>query len=267
MLSIEVAVSCLNEDIFKIQKNFKNIFNMSNIFIHVIHQVNDNCDYNDVINLLSANSNLRYSRLDHLGLPLSRNFALENCSADLLIPTDSDVVLFYEEFEKISSIFENNSEIDYVTLESFYDPEKLQPRRSFKDTDFTHTKRSLLSVSSIEIVIKVKSFKETKTHWDLDFGLGAKFSGGLETVMLQNAYSNNLQGKFFPIPLSYHRELSTGTEINLRRVFIRSAVFEKIFGQNKGKFLSLLFHVKNFNKFKKIGVLNLIKTIMSNKHI
>ena len=131
MLKIEVAISCLNQDIFKVQKNFKNIFNMPNIFIHVVHQVNDNFDYNDVINLLSINSNLRYSRLDVLGLPLSRNFALEKCTSDLLIPTDSDVVLFDEEFEKISSIFENNSEIDYVTLESFYDCGKLQPRRKF----------------------------------------------------------------------------------------------------------------------------------------
>lgn len=267
MLLMEVAVSCLNKDIFKIQKNFKNIFDMQNICIHIIHQVNDDFDYDDVVSLLSINSNLRYSRLDILGLPFSRNFALENCSSDLLIPTDSDVVLFDEELEKISSIFENYPEIDYVTLESFYDPEKLQPRRGFKDAGFTHSKRSLLSVSSIEIVIKVKSFKETKTQWDLDFGLGAKFSGGLETVMLQNAYSNNLKGKFFPIPLSYHHELSTGTEVSLRRVFIRSAVFEKIFGKTKGKFLSLLFHVKNFNKFKGLGVLNLIKTIVSNKHI
>lgn len=267
MLEIEVAVSCLNKDIFKIQKNFKNIFNIQNVCIHVVHQVNNDYDYADVIDLLSVNSNLRYSRLDVLGLPLSRNFALEKCSSDLLIPTDSDVVLFEEELEKISSIFENDSDIDFITLKSFYDREKFQPRRKFSDKAFIHNKRSLLSVSSIEIVIKVDSFKMKNTKWDLDFGLGAKFSGGLETVMLQNAYNANLKGKFFPIPLSSHHELSTGAEVNLKRVFIRSAVFERIFGRSKGKILSLLFHVKNFKKFKKLGVLNVIKIIMSNKNI
>ncbi|MFW2056737.1 glycosyltransferase family A protein [Acinetobacter haemolyticus] len=267
MKDFEVAVSCLNKDVFKIVSNFKNLFGLKSVDIHVIHQITDDFDYSNIVFDLESKSNIRYSRLEKLGLPHSRNFALDSCSAKFLIPTDSDVIIFDSNLERINDYLINNSHLDFLTLESYYDLSQENPRRAFANKEFLHNRRTLLSVSSIEIVMNVERFKLSNVEWDLDFGLGARFGGGLETVMLQNANNAGLKGMFVPIPLSCHHELSTGAEVNIKRVFIRSAVFEKIFGTANGKILSLIFHIKNYKKFKSLGILNLLKTIMGDKKI
>lgn len=267
MVKFEVAVSCLNDDIFKILSNFKNLLGVNEVNVHIIHQINNGKNYSSMIDELSVYNNVRYSHLSSIGLPNSRNYALENCKAEYLIPTDSDVILFTDSFNIVLKYFEEDEELDYITLKSFYDLEKNKPRRSFDKDKKIHTRRSLLSVSSIEIVLKVKSFIDEEVKWDPDFGLGAKFSGGLETVMLQNAFKSNLKGLYIPVPLCCHHELSSGEEISLKRVFIRSAVFEKIFGKIGGKFLSFIFYVKNFKKYRKLGFINILEAIWSNKNI
>ncbi len=263
----DVAISCLNKDIIKVLTNFNNIFECEGIFIHVIHQITDHVDYSDVIKDILKINNLRYTKLSQIGLPISRNYALSECCADYLIPTDSDVVLFVDSLNKIKEIFDSKEEVDYITLESFYDQDMVKPRRKFSSKSFKHNSRTLLSVSSIEIVLRADSFKNNNVKWDLDFGLGAKFGGGLETVMLQNAHSANLIGIYFPLPLSSHHELSTGAEVTLNRVFIRSAVFERIYGKFYGKFLSLIFHFKNYRRYRELGLIKVLNAILESKKI
>lgn len=265
--SIEVAISCLNKDIDKIDHNFKNLFDKEDILIHIIHQTSDENDYSNTIKALTDHLNIRYTNLKKLGLPYSRNYALGNCKAKYLIPTDSDVVIFPESLDSIRKFFQMNEDTDFLTFQSFYDEKAEKPRRNFSLSRFKHNKRTLLSVSSIEIVIKIDSFLSKKVMWDSNFGLGAKFGGGLETVMLQNAYDANLNGYYLPLPLSSHREISSGSEVTIERVFIRSAVFERIFGKNKGKIMSVLFHIKNYKNYKDLGTLNVLKKIVEHKGI
>lgn len=267
LVDFEFAISCLNQDIDKIYDNLKNIFDKEGVLIHIIHQTSDENDYSNVIKALIEHTNVRYTNLKKLGLPYSRNYALKNCRAKYLIPTDSDVIIFPESLDSIKKFFQMNDDADFLTLQSFYDEKSEKPRRSFSATRFKHNKRTLLSVSSIEIIIKVDSFLSKKVMWDLNFGLGAKFGGGLETVMLQNASAAKLNGYYLPLPLCYHKEASSGSEITIERVFIRSAVFEQIFGKNRGKIMSLLFHIKNYKKYETLGFFNIIKKIIEDKGI
>lgn len=265
--SIEVAISCLNKDLDKVYHNFKNLFDKKDVLIHVIHQTSDENDYSSTMKALTDHPNVRYSNLKKLGLPYSRNYALENCKAKYLIPTDSDVVIFPESLDPIRKFFQMNNNTDFLTLQSFHDEKAEKPRRNFSSSKFKHNKRTLLSVSSIEIIIKADSFLNKKVMWDLNFGLGAKFGGGLETVMLQNANSAKLNGYYLPLPLCFHKEASSGSEITIERVFIRSAVFERIFGKYRGKMMSLLFHIKNYKKYENLGPFNIIKKIIEDKGI
>lgn len=267
LVDFEFAISCLNKDINKIYNNFKNIFDKEGVLIHIIHQTSDENDYSNAIKALADHMNVRYTNLKKLGLPYSRNYALKNCRANYLIPTDSDVIIFPESLDSIRKFFQMNDDIDFLTLQSFYDKKAEKPRRDFSPSRFKHNKRTLLSVSSIEIIIKVNSFLSKKVMWDLNFGLGAKFGGGLETVMLQNASSAKLNGYYLPLPLCYHKEASSGSQITIERVFIRSAVFERIFGKNRGRVISLLFHIKNYKKYENLGSFNIVKKIIEDKDI
>lgn len=269
LYKFEVAISCLNDDINRILKNFNNILDSEQVKVHVIHQVTNNKDYSDIEKELLTFSNLRYSRLDKIGLPYSRNYALDSSTARYLIPTDSDVTLFPSSFETIEKVFEapENADVDYVTLQSFFDIDQKEPRRNFKSSTFKHNRRTLLSVSSIEIVLKPKNFLDKNVRWDLDFGLGARFGGGLESVMLQTAYLSGLKGIYIPEPLCFHPELSSGAEVSLNRVFTRSAVYERIFGNYQGKVISLLFHIKHYPRHKKLGISNILTQILRDKNI
>lgn len=267
MKLIEIAVSCLNDDILKIPHNFKDIFTSDKISIHVIHQTNNDKNYSEIINILKQYPNLRYSHLDQLGLPVSRNFALQNCKSKYLIPTDSDVVLFTSILSEIDNLFRELKQADYLTLQSYFDSTKKRPRRTFNNSKFRHTRRTLLSVSSIELILKVDSFKSKNVFWDYDFGLGARFGGGLETVMLQDAYQADLIGYYIPLPICYHEEISSGSEISLKKVYIRSAVFERSFGKVNGKLLATLFHIKNYKKYKHLSSFEVFKAILVDKKI
>lgn len=268
MMDCEVAISCLNDDLFKIEGNLENIFNLKGVFIHIVHQVNNNQDYSGFVDdFLNKIDNIRYSKLTEIGLPVSRNFALHNCKAKYLIPTDSDIIFFKDELLKVEKIFSEYPEADYITLKSYYDFEKKKPRKKFNSKVKFHNRRSLLSVSSIEIVLKVHSFQKENVQWDQDFGLGARFGGGLETVMLQSAHKARLKGIFYPIPLCYHPDLSSGLQVSLKKVYIRSAVFEKIFGVFWGKFLSLVFHLKNYKDYKEFKIFDILKLILKNKYL
>lgn len=269
LYKFEVAISCLNDDINRVLENFENILDSKRIKVHVIHQVTNNKNYDYIIEPLINFSNIRYSYLDKVGLPYSRNYALDNATAKYLIPTDSDVTLFPSSFDMIEKILEapENTDVDYLTLQSFFDIDQKMPRRKFKSNIFKHNRRTLLSVSSIEIVLKTRNFRDKNVRWDPDFGLGARFGGGLESVMLQTAYLSGLNGIYVPEPLCFHPELSSGAEISLNRVFTRSAVYERIFGTYKGKLTSCLFHIKHYQRHKKLGITNILTQILKDKEI
>ncbi|HHF2880027.1 TPA: glycosyltransferase family A protein [Vibrio diabolicus] len=268
MCKIEVAISCLNEDVFKAIDRAKRIFLRNEyenkVFVHVLHQINNGKRYESVSEEIINIPGVRYSRLDKIGLPFSRNFALLNCKSDYLIPTDADVYLNDDFYSIVESSFRKYNDADFITFKSYFDLDYNNPRKIFKDFSYKHNWRTLLSVSSIEIVLDVKKFKDKNILWDKDFGLGAKWPGGLETVMLQNANSSDAIGYYVPEPISSHEEVSSGSEVSLSRVKLRTAVFLRCFGPAIGRGFSLYYHFYSDMRFiKSYGYFNVLKNIFS----
>lgn len=262
---IEVAISCLNDDIFKALSNVKKYTPAESVTIHIIHQVTNEVDYKNVISEITREHNFKYSKLDKIGLPLSRNYALNNTTAQYLIPTDADVVLISNFNHIINNAFEKHTDAGLISFKSFYDHELTSPRKRFKLDDFKHSARTLLSVSSIEIVLKVDVFKAKKVLWDIDFGLGAFFPGGLETVMLNDAYNAGISCWYVSKPISIHPEISSGSHVSEKKVYIRSAVFCRLYGQLIGVLFSFIFYIKNPVYLKKLGFFTILKNILKGR--
>ena len=263
---IEVAVSCLNDDVFRALNNIKEYSSSSTSTIfHIVHQVTNQLAYDEITTEIINLQGLKYSRLEEKGLPLSRNFALSNTKAKYLIPTDADVVLVANFEELVKNSFEKYQETDLISFQSFFDSDLSLPRKKFEPLPFKHTARSLLSVSSIEIVLKVDSFKSKNVSWDMDFGLGAYFPGGLETVMLNDAYRANLVCWYVPMPLSVHPEVSSGATINEKKVYVSSAVFVRLYGPLIGLLLSFAFYFKNSIYYKNLGISTVYKNILKGR--
>lgn len=265
----EIAISCLNDDIYKIERNFNGLFNHDNICIHIVHQINIDKSYSEIIQSLSKIQNVRYSLIESKGLPYSRNYALESTDTIYLIPTDADVVIKELNLDFLKKEFKRgmSGSADYLSCQSFYDSEFSYPRKKFRTKAFKHNRRSLLSVSSIELILKVSSFKNKGVRWDKDFGLGSKFPGGLETVMLQDAYKAGLIGYYIPIPLCSHEEISSGNGLSPERIYIKSAVLERIFGKKIGLFLSVVYITKNIRGLKKTDLFKTLKAAIKEKNI
>lgn len=264
MCTVEVAISCLNDDLYKAIGFLDNIAVKNKVSIHIIHQKNIDKDYSSYYRKIDADARARYSILDELGLPASRNHALESCRADFLLPTDSDVILTEGFYDFVVKAFNNLPDADFITFQSYYDEKLTKPRRNFSSERFIHNWRTLLSVSSIEIVIKINRFKDKGVKWDPDFGLGAKWGGGLETVMLQTARSKSLRGYYEPKPLASHSEESSGAIVSIERVQLRTAVFLRCFGVLLGYFFSLYYHLLSDRRFISIfGLRRVLYNIFS----
>lgn len=259
---IEIAVSSLNDDIFNAINNFKRFSLLPGVFVHFIHQVTNEKDYSEALNDIDGVEAIRYSRLENIGLPLSRNYGLDNCIADYLIPTDSDVHLIdgFESVVRDAFLWEPNA--DYFSFQSYRSFEENIARRQFPAKAYKHHLYTIRSVSSIELVIKVASFRENNVAWDIDFGLGAKFKGGLENVMLRNACDKKLTGFYIPKRFSEHNEVSSGAHVTLERVYTRTAVFCRIYGVYLGFIASFVFHLRYRVYIKNLGSFNVFRFML-----
>lgn len=187
---------------------------------------------------LNGRDDVRWLSFEELGLASSRNRALKEASGDILLLTDDDVALNLRGLARIRRIFVQQPDIDILTAQ-IHTPQGLlyKPYRAYS---FVHGRRSILQVSSAEIVLRVSSIRRASLRYDERFGLGARFPSGEEAVFLSDAHRSGLRIVYFPLVLSYHPFASSGKVFSLDSAVARGAVFGRLFGM-LGYFASVVF--------------------------
>ena len=163
------------------------------------------------------------------GLSRSRNHALELTDADIVLLSDDDIHYLPSIEETIITAFNAHPEADIITFQ-IETPEG-NPFRNYASKPFWHTKKSLLSVCSVEIAMRVKSINNIQLRFDESFGLGTDFPSGEENIFLTDALKKGLKILYLPYPIVIHPLESSGSSYDILAVTqAKGALFYRIFG-------------------------------------
>lgn len=179
------------------------------------------------------------------GLAKSRNHALNHAEADICHISDDDLEYLEDMKANILQAFIQYPEADIITFQ-IKTPDGL-PYKKYKNKTFWHTKKTLMKVSSVEIVYRRESIKRVNLSFDIHFGLGSIFPTGEEIIFLTDALVKGLKILYIPTPIVVHPIESSGKNYdNIALIKAKGAMFYRIFGFS-GYIIAMLFAYKKYN--------------------
>ncbi|MBP2833265.1 glycosyltransferase [Aquimarina sp. U1-2] len=188
------------------------------------------------------------------GLSRSRNIALDQVNSGYCIVADDDVE-YVKEFDTIiKESFNKNQEDEILTFMI-----KTPDGKFFKEyanKQFVHSKRTLLKVSSIDMVLNLNRIQKS-LRFDENFGLGAQFNTGENNIFLFDAHKQGCKISFIPETIVIHPYENSGRVLDKKHFVSKGAVFKRMFGF-KGFLVSMVFCLKKRKeaKLQKIGLFN-----------
>lgn len=173
---------------------------------------------------------------EYTGLSLSRNIGLNLATSDLVVLCDDDCRYPNDSSLLIKKGFRENPCWEII---SFCIKNDRKLFRCYNKTAFQHNIRTVMSVSSIEIVINKKHFLHLKL-FDEKIGLGTPYITGAENIMLVDALNLGKKIGFAPyVVVDHSRNTSAHNIDNLNHLLVSKGVmFAKMFG-----FLGIFFCV------------------------
>ena len=182
------------------------------------------------------------------GLSKSRNKAIEKSDAEICLISDDDVQYKNDIENIILRSFLNNKDADIITFQ--IETPDGKKYKNYKKESFWHTKKTLMSVSSIEIAFRRESIINNNIKFDENFGLGTSFPTGEEIIFLTDALKKGLKILYIPIPIVIHPLESSGKDYdNEILIKAKGAMFYRIFG-NLGYIVSVIFAFKKYKLSK-----------------
>ena len=231
-LDIEILISTMNKKSLDFLLPMFPFSHFSNFSILIVNQTQ-----NDSL-LLSNYPTVRVINSLEKGLSKSRNLAIQNANKKICLIADDDVVYFPDFEEDIIKAFNDLKEASVIT----FNHQRVgadKPQKESKKS-YLHTLKSLWSVSSIEIAVKLEAIKKNGISFDEHFGLGSVFETAEEFLFLRSSFLQNLKLYYYPSVIVSHPKLSSGIhEGQDKLLFARAALFYK----TKGK-LAYLWLVK-----------------------
>lgn len=249
MIKLTILIATMNESIEQLYS--KIIMLPPHIDIVICHQITnlsiDSTEHKE--HLESIRSNIKVLQRYEKGLSKSRNCALEYVKEGICLITDDDVAFMDDIYEKISHAYLENHNADIITFQ-IMTPEKI-PFKQYSSKGYSHTKKTLMRVASIEISFRVEKIHQKSLRFDEDFGLGSLYPTGEETIFLCDALDKHLNILYRPIPIVVHPKEHSNASYSIDLFEAKGAVFIRIFGLISGCLIILLFALKKYHDFKR----------------
>lgn len=181
------------------------------------------------------------------GLAKSRNLALKNSTADYIVICDDDVVYKTDTINLIAKSINDNLCFDVLTFKigtPTGDKYKNYPREAF-----VHNRFSIFRVSSIEIVVNLKSISNNEINFDDRFGLGSTYISAEENIFLSDCLKSGLKAKFIPETIVLHDLESSSSNFSELSIITKGAAFYRMFG-SYSFFICILFSIKQYSRYR-----------------
>ncbi|WP_161599224.1 glycosyltransferase family A protein [Algoriphagus machipongonensis] len=183
---------------------------------------------------------------DERGLSKSRNKAIENSTAEIGLIADDDIGYCEGFEEKILNAFDQFPDADILTFK-IITPDG-RPYKNYNSENFRHTRSSIFRVSSVEIVIRLDRVKEKGISFDENFGLGANFKSGEETIFLNDAMNAGLKIYYVPEYLVIHPLESSGKILDYQYFRSKGALIHRMYKNTIHLGLGVVFLLKQLAK-------------------
>lgn len=181
-MNLQVLVSTMH------QKDFSLLEKM-NIDSNAI--VINQCDVNEVTELIYKGNHIKWYSLDERGVGLSRNTALMRATADICLFADDDVK-YVKNYKKI--IFDEFSKISDADIIIFNVPNdnlyrKMHVIEKNKKLHFGN----IFRYGTYQIAFKLEAVQKANISFSLLFGGGAKYSMGEDSMFLNDSLKKGLK--------------------------------------------------------------------------
>jgi len=223
-LDIEILVSTMNKKSLDFLIPMFPFSHFSHFSILVINQTQP-----DTL-LISDYPTVRVINSFESGLSKSRNLAINNAIKKIGIIADDDVVYIPNFEEDVIKAFNNLQDASIIT----FNHQRIGLEKPQKDSKkfYLHTLKSLWTVSSIEIALKIENINKSKIRFNEYFGLGALFETAEEYLFLRKSFLNRLKIYFSPNIIVSHPIISSGNrEGENILLYGRTALFYKTKGK------------------------------------
>lgn len=235
-MNLEVLVSTYKSRLFSNDKQIAQLKEQQHIIIDQSPNLSE-C-YPDGLKV--------YPLINSVGLTKNRNEALKNSCGDLILISDDDVEYIEKFDQKIIQAFKEHPEAAAITFQVLR-PDG-EPFKSYKSNVFFHTKRSVISTSSVELVFRREVLEKHNLKFDESFGVNAKFPCGEEAILLGSLLDLGEKVLFYPASICIHPEESSGKDFDKKNLLLaKGAMIRRLFGAI-GFLLIFAYILKNFKK-------------------
>lgn len=149
---------------------------------------------------------LRIYTTTSTGLSNNRNHALKKASGDICLIADDDLMYTAEQLKAVINTFDKNPNIDIALFKYSGDDNKQYP-----DYEFNLKKEPKgYYITSFEIAFRRNSIPST-LKFDSRLGVGTSMPAGEEAIFIHQALKGGLTCRFFPITITHHSKLTTGS--------------------------------------------------------
>jgi hypothetical protein len=175
-----------------------------------------------------------------LGLSRSRNIALASSSGDLLLLADDDCRYPAGLTQTIIDSCRAYNSADAWTFQ-VATPEG-RPFKKYAPMARRHDLRTLMHVSSVEVVLSRQVLAEGSTLFDERFGLGTTLPSGEENIMLVDLLRKGFEIQYVPVPIVVHDEHQR--QLTSDHLYAKGAMFRRMFGTQGGVWLAVFLAKK-----------------------
>ncbi|HBD1672974.1 glycosyltransferase family 2 protein [Escherichia coli] len=257
-MKIDILLSTYGDRILGINRLIQSI-DFSNCNLIIAHQFKNKISSQAktfIQKLLHENNNISYYQLNSFGVTKSRNFLINKAKSNYIAFCDDDIYYFPNAISTVLDKMEHEN-IDVATCMTITDDSK--PLKNYASRDYHHNKRTILRVGTVEIICKRESILKTDLFPE-DMGAGALFPLCDEPVFLNNCLKQSLKVQFLSIPLCYHPNISSGSNLNRCYTIARGVCFRRIYGM-PALLLILIFSLKMKLKYRKLDLLTYTKSL------
>lgn len=236
-LSFEILMSCMHQKDFSLVKQ-------SNITTDVL-MINQ-CDEEAVYEEIKNGRRHRMICNKQRGLSRSRNLALKNSNADVVLFADNDEE-FVDNIEKVVLTAFQELDADIIAFDLRNYEKGLK-----KEIHKVHLLETL-KVSSLQIACKRKAITRNGICFDINLGAGTPNGGGEENKFLWDAYKAGLKIYYYPV---YIATLNSGEStwfegFNKEYFYKRGKVTAYYMGTVWAFIYAVYFVVTKYHRYKK----------------
>lgn len=163
------------------------------------------------INIILPNelhrNDLRVYTTASKGLSNNRNHSINKATGDICLIADDDITYTSEQLLAIINTFKQNPDTDIALFRHSGNNYKQYPDYEFNLNDKIP---QAYYISSVEIAFRRTSIPSS-LQFDTRFGVGTSMPSGEEFLFIHQAMNHGLKCRFFPITITHHEGLTTGS--------------------------------------------------------